>query len=69
MYAINFLSRFMAAPKEGHLLAAKRILGYLKGTIDFGVFHKRSLDNILKGYTDCDFAGAWMEEKVHQGMC
>ncbi|KAJ6992892.1 Retrovirus-related Pol polyprotein from transposon TNT 1-94 [Populus alba x Populus x berolinensis] len=57
MYAVSFLSRFMAAPKEGHLLAAKRILRYLKGTIDFGVFYKKGSDNILKGYTDSDFAG------------
>jgi len=47
----------MAAPKEGHLLAAKRILRYLKGTIDFGVFYKKGSNNILKGYTDSDFAG------------
>jgi hypothetical protein len=57
MYAVSFLSRFMAAPKEGHLLAAKRILRYLKGTMNFGIFYKRSSDNTLKGYTDSDFAG------------
>jgi hypothetical protein len=57
MYAVSFLSRFMAARKEGHLLAAKRILRYLKGTIDFRVFYKKGSDNILKGYTDSDFAG------------
>ena len=57
MYAVSFLSRFMATPKEGHLLAAKRILRYLKGTMNFGIFYKRSSDNTLKGYTDSDFAG------------
>jgi hypothetical protein len=57
MYAVSFLSRFMVAPKEGHLLAAKRILRYLKGTKNFGIFYKRSSDNTLKGYTDSDFAG------------
>jgi len=57
MYAVSFLSRFMAASKEGHLLAAKRILRYLKGTMNFGIFYKRSSDNTLKGYMDSDFAG------------
>lgn len=57
MYAVSFLSRFMAAPKEGHLLAAKKILRYLRGTIKFGIFYKRSSDSTLKGYTDSDFAG------------
>ena len=57
MYAVSFLSRFMAAPKEGHLLAAKRILRYLRGTMKFGIFYKRSSDSTLKGYTDSDFAG------------
>ena len=30
MYATNTLARFNIAPREGHLIAAKRVLGYLK---------------------------------------
>ena len=31
-YATNVLSRFNTAPREGHLTATKRILGYLKSS-------------------------------------
>eukprot|EP00957_Ditylum_brightwellii_P110496 8427787-Ditylum_brightwellii.AAC.1 len=30
MYAVSSLSRFLAAPREGHLVLAQKLLGYLK---------------------------------------
>ncbi|XP_052485085.1 uncharacterized mitochondrial protein AtMg00810-like [Gossypium raimondii] len=41
MYAVSLISRYMEQPKEVHLLAAKRILRYLQGTIDFNVLCKQ----------------------------
>lgn len=38
MFAVSLISRYMAKPTELHLLAAKRILRYLKGTTGLGVF-------------------------------
>jgi len=37
MFAISLLSHFMHCPSEMHLKAAKRVLRYIKGTIDYGV--------------------------------
>ena len=37
MQVVGQVARFQASPKEGHVLAGKRILQYLKGTIDFGI--------------------------------
>ena len=31
-FAINYISRFMTAPKVGHWMAAKHMLRYVKGT-------------------------------------
>jgi hypothetical protein len=39
MYVVSLISRFMASPTELHLQAAKRVLRYLKGTVDLGVFY------------------------------
>lgn len=48
----------MASPRESHWLAAKRILRYLRGTTEFGVFYKRG-ETMMKlvAYTDSDYAG------------
>lgn len=59
MYGVCLISRFMANPRMSHWLAAKRILIYLKGTTEFGIFYKRSESNSMKltTFTDSDYAG------------
>jgi hypothetical protein len=47
----------MADPKKEHMMIAKRVLRYLKGTLDFGVYYKRSTDANLLGYTDSHYIG------------
>lgn len=57
MCVVCLLSRFMANPREDHMLAAKRVLRYLKGTLDLGIFYKRGSDLEVRAYTDSDYAG------------
>lgn len=56
MYMVCLISRFMAKPSEEHMLAAKRVLRYLKGTLDLGIFHKRGYELEVKAYTNSDYA-------------
>lgn len=37
----------MTNPREAHLFAAKRVLHYVKGTVNLGVFYKRGVDEEL----------------------
>ena len=55
-YAVSVVSRFAANPTDHHYAAVKRILRYLKGTIDYQLTFSGDLNN-LKGYTDSDWAG------------
>jgi len=55
MYAVSRISRFLNNPGKKHWIAAKRILRYLKGTINTGIIYKGS-NCELKVYTDADFA-------------
>ena len=59
MYGVCLISRFMANPRMSHWLAAKRILRYLKGTIELGIFYRRSESSStrLMAFTDSDYAG------------
>jgi hypothetical protein len=63
MYATNLVSRFMESPKDSHWKMAKRILRYVVGTLNFGLWYTQFDDNHLSGYTDSDFAGSLDDRK------
>lgn len=57
MYAVGQVSRYMEKPKQDHFMAAKRILRYIKGTLDHGLFYTHSKNAKLVGYSDSDYGG------------
>jgi len=56
-HAVGAVSKFNSCPIEAHFTAVKRILRYLKGTINLGLVFKKSSDSSLYGYSDADWAG------------
>ena len=48
-------------------MAVKRILIYLKGTDDFGLYYKRSEKFELRAYTDADWGGNIDDRKSTNG--
>jgi len=56
-YPVGVVSRYMSKPKKPHLDAVKRILRYVKGTINFGIMYKKTIDCQVMGYCDADYAG------------
>jgi hypothetical protein len=56
MCAVGQLSQFLNNPSTNHLLAAKRVLRYLKGTLTLGIVY-RPPPMRLAGYSDADWAG------------
>lgn len=55
-FAVNLLSRYSENPGKAHWTALKRVLRYLKGTINQRIVYRKSNDP-LKGYCDADWAG------------
>ena len=56
-YAVNGLSRFGTNPGKPHWEAFKRVVRYLKGTIDKGITFMKQIEDSIKGYCDTDWAG------------
>ena len=55
-YPVGVVSRYMSNPKKPHLDAVKRILIYVKGTINFDILYKETKDCQVMGYCDVDYA-------------
>ncbi|XP_058743191.1 uncharacterized mitochondrial protein AtMg00810-like [Vicia villosa] len=66
-YSVSLISRFMEEPKKSHFLAAKRILRYLQGTQNLGIFYKVGGNEELIAYTDSDYAGDLDDRKSTSG--
>ena len=67
MFAVSMISRYMAKPTELHLMAAKRILRYLKGTIKLGVFYKKGGCEGMVAYADSNYTGDIGDRKSTSG--
>lgn len=66
-FPISLVSRFLHNPTRQHLGAAKRILRYVAGTMDFGIWYSRTSSFRLVGFTDSDWAGSIDDRKSTSG--
>ena len=64
-YAVRMLARFSSKPNQSHWTAAKRVLRYLRGTVNFGILY-RGESGVL-GYSDADWAGDADDRKSTSG--
>jgi hypothetical protein len=62
-FAVSFIFIFMTALKVEHWTTTKRVLRYVKGTLDFGILYNRSKYLRLCGYTDSDWVGSVDDRK------
>ena len=56
-HAVSVVSKFCASPTTAHMTAVKRILVYLKGTLNLSLqYSVGDIQSQLTGYSDADFA-------------
>ncbi|GJY65031.1 retrovirus-related pol polyprotein from transposon TNT 1-94 [Tanacetum coccineum] len=67
MYGVSLISRYVGCPTESHWRAGKRLLRYLKGTTELGIFYKRKSKASLEVYTDSDYAGDMDDRRSTSG--
>lgn len=71
-HAVNMLSRYMQAPTSQHLIAAKKVLRYIKGAISYGLTFKtgeQNKDIKITAYSDSDWGGDIADRRSTTGYC
>jgi hypothetical protein len=68
-FVVNTLSQYLVEPSRVHLVVAKHVMRYLKGTLDFCLCYNGDQDFRLIGYTDSDWAGGVYDRKITLGCC
>ena len=68
-FPMSTLSQFLTDLRHVNLIAAKHILRYLKGTVDYGLKYNANRNINLEGYVDSDWAGSAIDRKRTSGCC
>ncbi|KAK6123589.1 hypothetical protein DH2020_042678 [Rehmannia glutinosa] len=68
-FDVGVCARFQSVPKESHVTAAKRILRYLKGCQEVGLWYPKEGGFKLVGYSDSDYVGCEVDSKSTSGTC
>jgi hypothetical protein len=68
-FTVNRLSQFMHNPLVPHWQAAKRLLRYLKQTVNFGLQIQKSTSKVLQAFSDADWAGSRDDRRSTGGYC
>ena len=67
MFSVCLCARFQSCPKESHLIAVKRIIRYLKGTIEMGLWYLKTRQFSMTSFSDADYAGCRVDRKSTSG--
>ncbi|KAL1217630.1 Retrovirus-related Pol polyprotein from transposon RE2 [Cardamine amara subsp. amara] len=67
--SVGICACYQACPKQSHLTAVKRIIKYVNGTLDYGIFYSKDTHDNLIGFCDSDWAGSADDQKSTSGGC
>ena len=68
-FSVGVCYRFQSYPKVSHLNIVKRIIKYVSGTCDYGLFYSKESNLSLVGYLDLDWASNADDRKSTTSGC
>ena len=68
-FSVGVCFRFQSNPKVSHLNVVKRIIKYVNGTCDYGLFYSKESNLSLTGFSDSNSAGNADDRKNTTGGC
>ena len=69
MHVVSLLSRYMHCASEIHFQAAKRVIRYVKGTVDYGIKFSQVQSFNFHGFSDSDWASCVDDTRSTSGYC
>ncbi|XP_047258566.1 secreted RxLR effector protein 161-like [Capsicum annuum] len=69
LFPVSVLSRFLNCASELHMIAAKRVVRYVIGTLAYGIKFGKSQNFKLFGYCDSDWGGSTGDMKSNSCYC
>ena len=66
-FSVGVCARYQVAPKESHLTVVKRIIRYVNGAPDYGLWYSKDSNACLAGYSDANWAGIVDDRKSTSG--
>ncbi|KAK6143162.1 hypothetical protein DH2020_023510 [Rehmannia glutinosa] len=69
IFDVGVCARFQSDPKENHMIATKRILRYLKGSQEVGLWYPKKGRFKLIGYSDSNYDGCRVDRKSKSCTC
>ena len=66
-FNVRVCARFQVALKESHMMVVKRIIWYVNGTSDYGIWYSKDSNDCLASYLDADWAVCVDDKKKHIG--
>ncbi|XP_071714574.1 uncharacterized mitochondrial protein AtMg00810-like [Rutidosis leptorrhynchoides] len=68
MFTTYLCARYQAHPNVNHMLVAKKIMHYLKGTLSLGLWYPHKDGFELTSYSDSDYGGCKRDFKSTSGV-
>ena len=62
-FVVNTLSQYIVEPRHVHLVVAKHVMRYLKGTLNHGLRYESNGEIKLHGFTDSNWEGSYKDIK------
>jgi hypothetical protein len=63
-FSVNKVCQYLHAPTTLHLVAVKRILRFVKGTINLGLRIVKNPSMVVSGFSDADWAGCLDDKRL-----
>jgi hypothetical protein len=68
-FFVCLCTRFQASPRTSHRQAVKWIFRYIQYTPELGLWYPTSSSLLLLGFSDADFVGCQVDQKLTSGTC